>query len=195
MILEILNYLIPAILLALFLLQILKREFFASHISAIFWLCVAIVFAFLTYASINQYFTWLNDGVASKYLLPPYASISYFLFYILTRIWLPYLLSLAFAGIAFLSAKYLNKKFEERFFFQEEYYLIALGFFLSVHPFWIGFLMLVALSYLIYSIIVTLKTSGTQRASFYYLWIPATLIISLLMPWLMTFSFLTVLKV
>lgn len=187
---------IPAIILFIILLiQVINRSFVASKIRYFFWIPVIIIFEILLYQSGAQYFAWLTGGPVTANLLPPAQPISYYIFYVFTRFWLPYLLSLAFAGVAYLVAKYLNKKYDERFFYTEEYYLIALSFFLCVHPFWIGFLIFTLLGYVIYSLITTIRHGSNERASFYYLWLPSALIISLLTPWLMTLPFLAVLKV
>ena len=178
----------------IFLVQIVRRDLLQRWMTYFFWTTVLLVLAMVAYQSGEQYFGWLTAPAPARYLLPPYAPISYYLFYVGTRLWLPYLLSLAFAGIAFLAAKYLNKRYEERFFYPEEYYLIALGVFVSGHPWWIGFLIIVAVSYVVYALTAMLITKEQARVSFYYLWLPSAIFIILLTPWLQKIPALIMLK-
>lgn len=177
-------YVATAILLLLIGAQIFLRSYLVSKIKYFFWIPVGIIFAYLLYESGQTYFGWLTSGPPARFLLPPYEPISYYLFYITTRFWLPYLLSLAFSGIAFLTAKYLNKRFDNRFFYDEEPYIIALGMFLSGHPFWLGFLIITGIVYLLYSLATALSKSREARASFYYFWLWGALSIVLLKPFL-----------
>lgn len=187
---------IPAIILAIvFAAQLFLRPLLIKRIAYFFWIPVLIIIASATYQSAMLYLAWNSSPPPGNFLLPPATPITYYLFYVLMRFWLPHLLALAFGGIAYLTAKYLNKRFGERFFYPEEYYLIALGFFLLGHPYWIGFLIFTILGYLLYTIGIALKSGSQTRASFYYLWLPAALIVALLTPWLKTIPFLTVLHV
>lgn len=155
---------------------LLRRPFFVRHIKPIFWSALAIMGLVLIYEAGLVYFSWHNGTGPSPFLLPPYTPINYFLFYTGVRIFLPYLLSLAFAGIAFLAVRYTNKRLGERFFYPAEEYLLALPLFLCGHPFWLAYLVVCALAYTLYA------SATADRVSLYYLWLPLGLVVVALTP-------------
>ncbi len=184
----------------------------------IFIFSIIIIFASNFYFSYQQYQTWLKNDV-SKHLLPPYASINYFLFYSFTRFFAPYLISLAAAILFFFSAKILNKKYEERFFEPEEYYFGALSIFLLSHPGWLFYLVFLIIAYLLihlYSLLISslLNRSGRTRIgriarknaeenkeqqegiriSLRYLWIPIAIFVIIISGWLSNLSIWQLLK-
>lgn len=177
-------YVSVGLIIISFLLQIFARSFFVKYAQRIFWISIGTIAASLTYTTGLIYFSWLTTAGAARFFLPPYQDISYFIFFVGVRVWLPYLLSLAFSGIAFLGTKYLNRRFEERFFYPEERYLISLGVFFSVHPLWIAFLMLSGIFYLLYTLLKTFRAQSLVRNSFYYCWLPASLTTLLIVPYL-----------
>jgi hypothetical protein len=143
----------------------------------IFFFSVLIIFALLFYQSWQQYQIWLMGG-QSKFLLPPYQPINYFLFYALARFFAPHLISLFFAILFFFSAKALNKKYQERFFHSEEYWMGALAVFLTGHPGWIFYAVLIIFIYLIIQIFSFLISHySLLRVSLYYLWIPTAIFV------------------
>ncbi len=119
-------------------LKLFKSIFIFSLIS---------IFVLNFYQSWQQYQTWSQNEL-SKHLLPPYQSINYFLFYITTRFFAPYLISLFAALLFFFSAKTINKKYEERFFYPEELWLAALAIFLVGHPAWLFYAVFIIFIYL-----------------------------------------------
>lgn len=136
----------------------------------IFIFSVIAVFIFSFYLSYQQYQIWSKNDI-SKHLLPPYTSINYFVFYAFTRFFLPYLVSLAAAVLFLFSAKILNKKYKERFFYPEEYYFGALGIFLTGHPGWLFYLALLIILYLF------IHLFNRDRLSTYWLWIPVAIFV------------------
>ncbi|MFH1758999.1 MAG: hypothetical protein ABH822_00345 [Patescibacteria group bacterium] len=103
------------------------------------WILFIILFieaALLAYLTYKQYFLWLSNDL-SKHLLPPYASINYFIFYTFVRIWAPHLMSLIAGLLAFWTAKWMNYKWGGRFFQSEEPYFLLIGTFLTGHPGWL----------------------------------------------------------
>lgn len=171
---------VASILLLLFLTGtlFLGRPFLVRRIRTIFWLSVAAIGLTLIYESVEVYFKWLADPGAGHFLLPPSTPINYFIFYVYARILLPYLISLAIAGVAFLASKYTNIIFDERFFYPEEYYFLSLGIFLSGHPFWLGYAAICCVIYLAYSVVSAARSSNGSRVSLYYAWLPVALLLA-----------------
>lgn len=162
----------------------------------IFFTAIILIFGFLSYQSYQQYQIWSQDEL-SKFLLPPYQSINYFLYYIGVRFFVAYAISLLAALVFIVAAKFLNKKYDERFFYQEEFYLGAIGLFLSGHPGWLFYIIAVILIYLLihlYSLFIIHNSSN--RISFYWLWIPAAIFVILIMElWLKSLSMWQILKI
>lgn len=144
---------------------------------------IIIIFIFLFFQSYQQYRFWLKNDI-SKHLLPPYTSINYFIFYVFMRFFAPYLMSLIAAILFLLAAKILNKKYEERFFEPEEYYLGAAGIFLSGHPGWLFYAVILMSVYLIFSICYLLFSQRQERLPLYYLWIPTAIFVIIIQRWL-----------
>ncbi len=166
----------------------LSKYFFAATI--------ILIFIFLFFQSYQQYQLWLKNDI-SKHLLPPYRDINYFIFYSLTRFFGPYLISLA-AGILFLfSAKILNKKYQERFFYPEEPYFGALAIFLTGHPGWLFYLVILIFIYLVLhllSVIGHWSFWKGERLSLYYLWLPAAIFVIIISKWLGNLTLWQILK-
>lgn len=128
-----------------------------------------------------QFLLWQGNEI-STYLIPPYQSMRYFLFYVGTRFWAPYLVSGVVGLLGFLGARYANKKFGERFFENEEPQYFALGIFLASHPGWTFYLAIICIVYFLYAIILNVKRcipnpkpyilNAQRRVSFYYWWLP-----------------------
>lgn len=138
------------------------------------------------YITYLQFMVWQNNPF-SKYLLPPHASFQYFASYAFMHFWAPYLVSGIIGLMGFWVAGGLNKKFNERFFEREELYFLALGIFLTGHPGWVRYVIVVLLVYMLVSMshsLVTIRHTPfviSQRSSFYYFWLPcaaATIIAS-----------------
>ncbi|MBI4159942.1 hypothetical protein HY504_02150 [Candidatus Wolfebacteria bacterium] len=137
----------------------------------IFLIAVVFVFSYTVYLSFAQYRAWLENEL-SKFLLPSYQGWGYFLFYAGMRFFAPYLLSLAIAGIIFYGMKTVNRRYGERFFYDEEYWFAALAIFLSGHPGWLVYLTALLLVYLLIHLYSLFIIHDSDRISFYYLWLP-----------------------
>ena len=151
------------------------RFFWFKFIRLFFYFSLLVVFIFLLVLSLVQFLEWQQDDF-SKYLLPPHQSINYFIFYCFSRFFLSYIISAAGAFSFLYAAKFLNKKYEEKFFYPEELYFGALGIFLSSFPgfiFYVVFLIAVYLITHLYSSLFTGRSS--ERLSLYYLWLPIVL--------------------
>ena len=146
----------------------------------IFYGAIILIFANSFYLSYSQYKIWKYGPLSefTKFFLPPHQSINYFIGYSLFNFFATYLVSLVFAFLFLKAVKYYNKKFEEKFFYPEEYYLGALAIFLSGFPgifiYIISLFLASALGSLILNKFSTLKG---ERVSFYYLWIPVAIFV------------------
>lgn len=172
-------------------LRIYKKKFF-KHI---FIFSAILVFSILFYDSYLQYFTWSQNEL-SKMFLPPYQPINYFLFYVGMRFFGPYLISLVFAFLFFVVAKELNKKYQERFFYEEEFYIAALAIFLIGYPLAIFYLIAVISIYLLaHFILIGASRNLGERLSTYYLWLPIAISVIIISEWLMGLEWWKLLKI
>lgn len=154
---------------------------------------IVLIFIFLFYQSYQQYQAWSQNEI-SRYLLPPYQGIGYFIFYVGARLLAPYLISLT-AALGFLfSAKALNKKYDERFFYPEELWFGALALFLTGWPSVLFYFVGLVLIYLIIHTSYFIINNSSQRFSLYYLWIPMGIFVILISKWIQTLSFWQLLK-
>ena len=165
-----------------------------SFFHTLFIVAIIGIVAILSWYGKQQYAHW-ESGEFSRYLLEqqvplsdlfpgiPITSVSYPLFYIASRFFADYVVSLIFALLFLWAAAGYNKKFEDRFFHPEEPYLGALGIFLSGHPGWIFYFVGLIILYLLIHVgsAATLffrnaaGAAPAQRISLYYLWIPAAI--------------------
>lgn len=188
-----------AILILVLGLQIIRRfgGLFGyrsiSIFKSIFILSVVLIFILLFYNSFQQYQSWSQNEV-SKYLLPPHQSINYFIFYVLTRFFGPYLISLGAGLIFLLLAKILNKKYDERFFYPEEYYLGGISIFLTGHPGWLFYAVFLLIAYLLIHFYSLFIIHNPERLSLYYLWIPMAIFVIIISKWLGNLTLWQILK-
>ncbi len=147
---------------------------------AVFLISV-IAFLFLgSYLSYQQYNLW-KAGPLSKFYLPPYQGINYFVSYAFTNYFFKTLIALVVSIIGLVGTRILNKKHGERFFEPAEYYLFACGILLVGQPWWTLYAVLVFAAALLVAVGYLLVSRKKEfRLSFYYLWIP-TAIFTILM--------------
>lgn len=142
---------------------------------AIFISAVAIV-GMLLYLSREQFLAWQGSEFG-KYFLPPYQSIRYFLGYVAHRIWASYAVSAAMAVIAYGACLWANRVRGNMLFECEEIGFVVVGIFLTGHPGYVAYLMLVAVAYGTVSIGRFVITHKNERISFYRFWLPCAVII------------------
>jgi hypothetical protein len=125
-----------------------------------------IIFALIL--SVINYFSWKNNEV-SKYLLPPYSSFIYIFRYSWQHYWASSVITILFALIVFWGIKWLNKKFNDTFFYDEEPYLAALGILVTSWPNCLIFLSLVlflgVISHLIILFFDSIMSKRAKRGS------------------------------
>lgn len=174
-----------------------RRRSFWFYISKyVFYASPILVFSLLLYKALIEYGLWSQSEI-SKFLLPPYRDINYFVLYAGFRFFAPSVISLILAILFLYSAKALNRKYEERFFYLEEPYLGALAIFLVSHPGWIFYSIFIILIYLlihIYSLLITYHL--LRRLSLYYLWLPTAIFVIIIDNWwLQSLPFWQILKI
>lgn len=141
-----------------------------------FWAVCAGYGVYAFYLSRAQFLTWHADAEGAARLLPPYHGMGYFMRYAFVHFWLPYVISFAFAMLFFASARLLNARRRGMIFEKEEPYFIAIGLFISGHPAWIFYLLMVFAVYLVVSLALAAAYGPRARVSFYYFWLPCAFV-------------------
>lgn len=150
----------------------------------IFFSAICAIFFFYIYLTYAQYLVWKNDPGIGQYFVPPYESITYVISYHFARFLLYYLISLFVASIFLLAAKHYNRKFQNKFFENEEPYLAALSIFLLGNPAWhyawIYYFIAVMVMAAIFSYIFVNLLKKMERFPLYYLWLPTAILVIIL---------------
>jgi len=135
----------------------------------LFLLSVLLFIFWSVFLSYQQYLLWQSHSV-SKYLLPPYQKIDYFLNYAYFHFWRDFVYRLIGVGFIFLFMNFLNFIFRRDIFYDDEKILIpyfSLFYFFPYNMFFIflGFLVLLL------NILITRKGLTAQRFSFQRYWL------------------------
>jgi hypothetical protein len=155
--------------------QIFLRSFIEKISRFIYWFISVLSFVWVAYLSFTQYFLWKFNEF-SRFLLPPYQDIFYFIEYVGWRFFLPTLIVFLLSLIFIVLANKSNRLGGERFFHEGEIYIAALAFVGSGYPGVIIFILCFLLLFLVVSIFSSIFYGREQRTSPYYLWIPSALI-------------------
>ena len=155
------------------------RLYLRDRLKLIFILAGTVAFGLAFYLTFEQYNLWAHDPL-SKFLLPPHQSISYFVFYSLTRFFIPYLISFAAAILLLTVAGVFNKKQGGRFFEKREPYLAALSVFLVGHPGWLVYLVALLLFYFVFHVSYFIFRERNVRLPLYRFWAPTAFFVILL---------------
>jgi hypothetical protein len=166
---------------ALFLLgaQICRRSFLEKRqniiaIASVVWMSIgAGLLSFL------QYRVWSSADVAN-YLLPPYTDISYFLYYVGTRFFLPFGASLVFAVLFVVAMRIMNKRMGEKFFDRGEITVAGIAIFLSGFPGVLIFVPTLILFYLLYHLVNVVRGKKGERIPLFFLWLPVSISVILI---------------
>lgn len=173
------------------------RSLLGDHRKLIFLTVACAVFSFLLIVSILQYKSMAVDPF-SKFFLPPYQSIRYFMFAVAwARVFAPYVISFLLSLIFLAVALGYNKEFDEKFFEKEEAYVGALSIFLSGHPQWIFYFIFLVFGYVLVQLYIRfVMRKLEERVPLYYLWVPVAIFVILISKyWLSSFEFWSLLKV
>lgn len=179
------------LLTLLFLLQIFLPKTRAD-LGRLGFLIVAIViiliFGFAFFQSWQQYQLW-SAGGQTMFLLPPYQSFDYFIYYARYHFFNSYLVSLLIGILFFFGAKKLNQKYDGRFFEEIEPYLLLVSLFATGTPGWIAYLFVFFAVYFfanasitIFHLVITKKSE--VRIPLFYLWLPSAISTILISRWL-----------
>jgi|GEM_PF-1906967 len=166
---------------------------FVKHLH---WFIIAAVLglaAILSYYTALQYFTWASGGTVSRFLLPPYQGIRYFLFYALTEFWAGYLLAAVIGVFGYLTIRRATRK-RDTMFYPEEAGLSFLGTLLIGHPFWICYFLSLLACILTGTLRNRFTAKTNERVSFRYLWLPVAAAVVFLTPLLNKLDFFIYLK-
>ncbi len=130
------------------------------------------------FLSFLQYKAWQTSKF-SKYLLPPFQKINYFLGYAFYHFFEPYLFNLAFTIIFFLFILTLNKYSKNRFFEKNEIWIATLGSLICLWPtnlFWLILSLTIGIIIHIINFIKNEK-NGEKFVSLYYVWLPLSIFV------------------
>ncbi|MGB9681081.1 MAG: hypothetical protein ACPLXL_00805 [Minisyncoccia bacterium] len=141
-----------------------------------FYFIFLIIYAF-SLSGLN-YYLW-SKGELTQKLLPPYTPLSYFFRYSFQYFYFEILLRLIFSLITFLGIHFLNKKFQQKFFYEEEKYLAALSILILNWPMSFFYLILVPVLGLISHFLYFLIFKKLRRVSFLYFWSITALLVLL----------------
>ncbi|MDP3725186.1 MAG: hypothetical protein Q8R20_01810 [Nanoarchaeota archaeon] len=173
-----------SLLLAAFFLQIRFPERLSFFRGLFFASFFAILFFYLVLVYL-QYAIWKESGPPASLLIPPHQNALYVFSYHFVRFGVWYALSFVVALLTFFSMRFLNKKFEERFFEPEEAYLGAIAVFLlgnpSWHYAWVYYFLALGFASLLGTLFFRYILHLDRRFSFYWLWIPVALGVIMIM--------------
>lgn len=142
--------------------------------------------------SLDIYTLWQGSSI-SKFLLPPYQGIEYFLGYVGYRFFLPLLFSVLVGLIFFFLASGLNKRKGERFLEKEEPWFLLFSILVVGHPLWVIYLAAILILAIFISLI-RLIFKFDQVLSLYYFWLPIALVILIFSVWIVKWGPLDVIK-
>ncbi len=164
----------------IFAMQIFRARVIEKFAKIAFFLATSVALGEVAWNSVSLYRSWA-EGLATRFFLPPYQSLGYFYYTIGTRFIAHTLLALLAAIIVPRVAEWLNKKYDERFFYREEFWLMRLGIFAVGYPGFFFYLAAVAGFEIGFSGIYSLLGKG--RASMRYFWMPAGILTIILVSW------------
>lgn len=157
------------VFIATFGAQLWRRSFSLRFVKIVFVSSAVITLAFSIYYSFLQYHAWQANAV-TKFFLPPYAKPDYFTSSVGYKFFVPWLIALLFAVVLPRIVEHLNKQYGERFFHDEEIWLMRLGIFLVGYPGFLFYIIFILAFGVLLSLVYSLFSWG--RAPFYYLWMP-----------------------
>lgn len=165
--------------------QLWLRPLLVSKIRFFFWASIAVIGGLLLRASHIFFITGVHSpDLQTRFFFPPYQDASFLLLKLWNQFWLPYVLSFLVATIFLLCIRFTKKSWVALRFERHEPYLIALGIFLTGHPFWVLYFFLTAFFYLGYTLGIRILSKKNLRVSFVHFWLPAALLTLAVTPFL-----------
>ena len=144
-------------------------------IRAFIFLCLITIFSRSFLMTFLNIYLWSKDELAKR-LLPPYAPWSYAAQYSFYHYWFEPMVLIIFALIIFWAIILLNKKFQNKLFYDEEPYFALLGVLLTGWPNCLVYLILV-LSLGLASHIFLYIFSKERELPLLYFWLPCALLV------------------
>lgn len=119
----------------------------------------------------GQYYIWSHNEF-SQGLLPPHTPISYFINYVGYRFVLPFVFSVFTALIFCFAVKIINRRLQNRLFYEEEPGLIFYGIIVVGHPLWLFYVFAILLGATIFYLLALVfkKWKLGELFSLRYLW-------------------------
>ena len=148
----------------------------------LWWSAVTFFFAYLVFLGVAQYIAWKESGPPLSYFVPPYASITYVIKYSFYHFAFSYVISFIIACGLMLFLRFINTRYNERFLWREEGFMVGIGLLVLGHPLWIVYLLSLSIIACIGGLIFFIKKEG--RMSLYHFWIPLSLLTILISRWL-----------
>lgn len=181
-----LSGLISFYIIVVFLLQIFfSGEKFFKISRFVFPLAIVLVLILSSYTTYVQYSIWRSYDI-TKILLPPFRNWNFFIYYSFFNFFAAYVVSFFIALTLFFSSKFSNKKMGGKFLYPEEPALFATGIFLSGHPGWLIYMLLILLIGVCYSFLRFFKNDN-YKISFRFLWLPTAVLVIIISKWLINF--------
>lgn len=134
------------------------KKFFWS----VFWVSTALVI----WLVLNQYILWQSE-IRSRYFLPPYQPLEYFLYYSWSRFIKPEAFSFGLACFFFLVFWSLQKISRQRVFYADEVYSAGIGFLLVGWPQGIILIVLALASGVIWGLLRRFIVGRSDPSGFY----------------------------
>lgn len=180
------------ILVFALIIQLINYFFWKKNLGKfsrlLFFAVIAAVVIYYVYLTYSQYLLWRDSSGIAKYFVPPHRSIIYVIGYHFIRFAMYYMISLLIALIFLFAAKHYNKKFQNRFFEQEEPYLGALVILVlgnrEWHYAWILYLILLLVFSALGSAIFCNWLKKMERFPLCWLWLPTAVFAILIGRWL-----------
>jgi len=164
--------------------QVFLRPLLVRRRNSFFILSSILVFGVSFYWSWVQYGIWAASKYTGVFLEP-----NYFFWYAGLKFFAPPLIALIAAIFIGYIARYVNRRFDERFFEPEEISFLRLGIFLTGYPGFFLYLVLIFLGGILLSSVYLLSSRG--RAPLYYLWLPTAIFAILIKIYILPPSLLT----
>jgi len=152
-----------------------------------------LIFYALGLSGLN-YYLWKSQEFTNKFL-PPFTPISYFFRYSFQYFYFEIILRIVFSFIVFWGLNFLNKKFKERFFYQEEKYLASLAILVLGWPVSFFYLFFVLFLGVIYHLILIFFFKKKIRVSFLIFWPTVALLTIFLSDIILKIPFFNSLKI
>jgi hypothetical protein len=162
---------------------LLRRAKALKIFRLIFIVSIAVVLFLIAYKIFILYQLWLKNDFY-RHLLPPESL--YFYSFSWHNFIKPFFISLLIAFVFILISKFFNRKYNERFFDNEEYYVGALALFLTSYPGCFFYIFFLLIFYLIAHLVFFffLRQKQAIRLSLYYFWIPVAIFVIIIKDWL-----------